>query len=54
MARHPGAMEFRFGLKSKDVTSPALIKAFWLLALAGGIIGVVVMWSVDIPIPTFR
>lgn len=54
LARHPGAMEFRMGFKSKDITSPIFIKAFWLLALASGIVGVVVMWSVDIPIPNVR
>jgi hypothetical protein len=54
LARHPGAVEFRYGLKSKDITSPAWIKAFWLLALTGGVVGFVVMWSMDIPIPNFR
>ena len=54
MARHPGAIEFRYGLKSKDMTNPALIKAFWLLALTGGVIGVVLMWTMDIPTPKFR
>jgi hypothetical protein len=54
LARHPGAMEFRYGLKSKDITSPALIKTFWLLALTGGIIGVVLVWFMDIPTPNFR
>ena len=54
LVRHPGAMEFRYGLKSKDITNPILIKALWLLALAGGIVGVVVMWVMDIPMPNFR
>jgi hypothetical protein len=54
LGRHPGVMEFRYGLKDKGITSPVLIKALWLLALAGGIVGVVLMWSVDIPIPTLR
>jgi hypothetical protein len=50
LARHPGLLEFGY----KDITSPLIIRALWLLVLAGGIIGVVVMWSVDIPIPNFR
>lgn len=54
LARHPGAIEFRYGFKSKDITSPMLIKAVWRLALAGGVAGVGAMWLVDIPIPTFR
>lgn len=54
LSRHPGAIEFRYGFKSKDITSPVLIKAFWLLALTGGIVGVALMWSSDIPTPNFR
>ena len=54
LAQHPGALVFRFGLKSKDITNPVMIKSFWLLTLAGGIVGVVVMWIVDIPIQIFR
>ena len=54
LVRHPGALEFRYGLKNKDITNPVLIKAFWLLALAGGVVGVVLMWSIEIPIPIFR
>ena len=54
LARHPGVMKFGYGLKSKGITSPALIKAIWLLVLAGGIVGAVVIWSTEIPIPTFR
>jgi len=54
LTRHPGAMEFRYGLKKKDITNPVLIKLFWLLALAGGVIAVVIMWTSNIPIPNFR
>ena len=54
LARHPGAMGFRYELKSKDITNPLQIRAFWLLALAGGIVGVVLMWYLDIPTPKFR
>jgi hypothetical protein len=54
LIRHPGAMEFRYGFKSKDITNPTLIKSLWLLALIGGVIAAVAMWSMDIPIPNFR
>jgi len=54
LVRHPGAMEFRYGFKSKDITNPTLIKSLWLLALIGGVIAAVAMWSMDIPIPNFR
>jgi hypothetical protein len=54
LARHPGAIEFRYGFKIKGITRPVVIKAFWLLALTGGIVGVVLMWYMDIPTPNFR
>lgn len=54
LVRHPGAMGFRYGFKSKDITNPTLIKSLWLLALIGGVIAAVAMWSMDIPIPDFR
>jgi hypothetical protein len=54
LARHPGALEFRCGLRSKDITSPSMIKALWLLVLASGIIATVTMWFMNIPIPNFR
>ena len=53
LARHPGAIEFSMGYKRKDITNPLLIKALWLLCLAGGIIGVYMMWTRNIPIPKF-
>jgi len=54
LAKHPGAIEFRIGFKRKDISNPTMIKALWLLCLAGGIIGVVMMWIMDIPLPNFR
>jgi hypothetical protein len=54
LSRHPGAVEFRYGFKRKDIARPIVIKFFWLLALTGGIIGVVLMWYMDIPTPIFR
>jgi hypothetical protein len=54
LARHPGAIEFTYGFKRKDITQPAIIKTLWILALTGGIVGVALMWSTDIPTPNFR
>jgi hypothetical protein len=54
LARHPGALEFTYGLRRKAITNPAWIKALWLLALAGGIFGAAFMWVTDIPIPRIR
>ena len=54
LVQYPGAIEFRYGLKSKDITNPAVITALWLLVLPFGIFGVAIMCSIEIPIPTFR
>lgn len=54
LARHPGALAFSYGFKRQDIRSPLLIKLFFLLMLAGGIAGVVMMWSMNVPIPHFR
>jgi hypothetical protein len=54
LVRYPGALQFRYGLKNKDLTNPVLIKALWLLGLAGGVVGVVLMWYLQLPIPVFR
>jgi hypothetical protein len=54
LVRHPGMIEFRYGFKRKNITNPVLIKSLWVLALAGGIVAVVLMWSMQIPIPIFR
>jgi hypothetical protein len=54
LVQYPGMLEFRYGFKGKNITNPVLIKTFWVLALAGGIVAVVLMWSMQIQIPTFR
>ena len=53
LANHPGMLEFNYGLKRKEITNPTWIKVLWLLALAGGILGVAFIWSIEIPIPNF-
>lgn len=43
LSRHPGAIEFSYGWKTKELTNPAAIKVVWLLALAGGVFGAAMM-----------
>ncbi len=50
LVRYPGMVEFRYGLKAKDITNPLWIKVFWLLALVCGIVAVASMWYIEIPI----
>ncbi|MHC4532989.1 MAG: hypothetical protein ACYS6K_03465 [Planctomycetota bacterium] len=45
LSKHPGT----FG----EIKNPALIKILSLLMIAGGILGFVFMWIIDIPIPNF-
>ncbi len=45
LSEHPGT----FG----EIKNPKLIKLFSMLMIAGGILGVVLMWIIDIPIPNF-
>jgi len=54
LSEHPGAIELSYGFKRQAVTDPGTIKTFWLLALAGGIAGVALMWFIDFPILTTR
>ena len=54
IAKHPGALRMYSGFKRTEITNPNLIKIFWLLCLAGGIFGLVLMWTMDVPIPNFR
>jgi len=54
LAHHPGAVEFNYGFKRKEITNPRSIKVFWVLALAGGIFGAAFMWLMEIPIPNLR
>jgi hypothetical protein len=51
LAHHPGAIELKMGLHSKEITNPTHIKMFWLLCLSGGIIGIAMMLCWDPPIP---
>jgi len=51
VAKHPGLITFNLGTTTHNITNPAIIKLFWLLCLAGGIFAVVMMFSVDIPLP---
>jgi hypothetical protein len=44
LSQHPGIIVFRGFGKSKEVTSPNLIKLFFALAFAGGITGMTMMW----------
>jgi hypothetical protein len=53
LVRHPGALEFWCGLKKKDITNPVLIKTLWLLALVFGVVGFVLMWYLEFPLPLF-
>lgn len=49
LAKHPGLIRFRAPGFSEDITSPRTIKIFWALAVAGGIVGMTMMWMADIP-----
>jgi hypothetical protein len=54
LATHPGAIQLAYGWQAKDITNPMLIKALWLVMLAGGLAGCVGMWFMDVPMATFR
>ena len=47
LAKHPGAL-------NTSITNPRLVKLLWLTCLAGGVMGVVTMWMVNIPLPRVR
>jgi hypothetical protein len=47
LVKHPGIF-------STDIKRPSLVKLLWLASLFGGVIGAVMMWTVDIPLPPFR
>ena len=47
LARHPGLIKFEGPGLSSDITSPKAIKLIWTLGLVGGIIGMVMMWTMD-------
>ncbi len=41
------------GIFNQDFKSPMTLKLFWLLSLVGGIIGVIMIFVMDIPIPNY-
>lgn len=45
LVEHPGIFRYK-------ITSPLYVKVYWLLCLAGGIVGVVFMFMMDVPVPT--
>ncbi len=47
LVKHPGI--FR-----SDFSSPTKVKLFWVLCLAGGIAGIIMMFTMNIPIPNIR
>lgn len=47
LVKHPGALNM-------NTTSPTMVKLFWLLSLAAGIVAVVVMCTRDIQLPPTR
>ncbi len=44
LTKHPGMFKI-------NISSPAIVKLFWLLSLAGGILGAIMMWRQDFPLP---
>jgi hypothetical protein len=44
LVKHPG-------LFNVDFKSPLMLKLFWFLCLAGGIFGVIMMFTMDVPVP---
>ncbi len=52
LVKYPGAVQFHSPMtKNKNLTNPTHIKLFWCVCLLGGIFGVVMMWTQNIPIP---
>ena len=52
LAKHPGAIQTHsLFSKGKNISSPTAIKLFWCLCLLGGIFGVVMMWTQQLPVP---
>lgn len=47
LVKHPGA--FR-----TNISSPTVVKLLWFACLAGGVFGVIMMWTQDIPLPPTR
>ena len=51
LVKHPGIIQFRSLMGSKDITNPLVIKLLWLACLLGGFGGVYIMWTQQTPIP---
>ena len=52
LVKHPGAIHVHAPFtKSRDISSSLAIKLLWCACLLGGILGVAMMWSQDIPLP---
>lgn len=47
LVKHPGIFNY-------DFLSPAMIKLFWILCLAGGVAGVAMMFVMNVPLPNFQ
>lgn len=47
LVKHPGAFNI-------NTSNPTMVKLFWFLCLAGGVFGVIMMWTLDIPLPPTR
>jgi hypothetical protein len=49
IAKHPGLIRFHGFGKSTDITSSGTIKILWTLGIIAGIIGLISMWTINIP-----
>ncbi len=45
LVSHPGFVRYRYFGRTGDVSSTMSIKLLWLVGIAGGIMGMVMMWS---------
>jgi hypothetical protein len=51
IVRHPGLLSGPFG---RDITSPAMVKVYWCLCLAGGIWATISMFVLNFPLPVME
>ena len=47
LAKHPGAF-------SPNIIGPIVFKLIWFACLAGGILAMILLWTLDIPLPPTR
>ncbi len=47
LVKYPGALR-------GEIKDPKMVKAIWLLCLAGSVVGVTMMWMTNVPIPNLR